>query len=108
MKSYIEEHPEDECLVYLMSANAIDNWAGRTRKLDRNQEIQEYFQGEQPTKDGVFRKGEVYPGDRNIKDENLLTIQIHLFNIRNTTFNQVPGLAIWIPEHIGTDIIRQV
>lgn len=108
LKGHIQEHPDDECLIYLMSANAIDNWAGRTRKLDRNQEIQEYFQGEQPTKDGVFRKGEVYPGDRYIKDENLLTIQIHLFNIRNTNFNQVPGLAIWIPEHIGTDIIRQV
>ena len=108
LKGYIEEHPDDECLIYLMSANSIDNWTGRTRKLDRNQEIQEYFQGEQPTKDGVFRKGEVYPGDRNIKDENLLSIQVHLFNIRNTNLNQVPGLAIWIPEHIGTDIIRQV
>jgi len=108
LKGYIEEHHEDECLIYLMSTNSIDNWKGRTRKLDKNQEIQEYFQGEQPTKHGTFRKGEVYPGDRNIKNENLLTIQIHLFNIRNTDLNQVPGLAIWTPEHIGKDIIRQV
>jgi hypothetical protein len=108
LKGYIEEHPDDECLVYLMSANSINNWVGRTRKLDRNNEIQEYFQGEQPTKDGDFRKGEVYPGDRNIKDENMLTIQVHLFNIRGSDFTRVPGLAIWVPEHIGTDIIRQV
>jgi hypothetical protein len=103
LKRYIEEHPNDECLVYLMSANSIDNWAGRTRRLDRNQEIQQLFQGKNP------RTGEViYPGDSEIKDENLLTIQIHLLNIRDTDFTRVPTLAIWIPEHIGTDIIRQV
>lgn len=103
LKSYIEEHPDDECLVYLMSANAIDNWTGRTRRLDRNQEIQQLFQGKNP------RTGEViYPGDSEIKEDDLLTIQIHLLNIRDMDFTRVPTLAIWIPEHIGTDIIRQV
>ena len=67
LKSYIEEHPEDECLVYLMSANSIDNWGGRTRRLDRNQEIQQLFQGKNP------RTGEIiYPGDSEIKEDNLL------------------------------------
>lgn len=103
LKGYIEEHPDDECLIYLMSSNTIDNWSGRTRRLDRNQEIQQLFQGRNP------RIGEViYPGDSEIKDDNLLTIQIHLLNIRDTEFTRVPTLAIWIPEHIGTDIIRQV
>lgn len=103
VKGFIEEHPDDECLVYLMSANSIDNWEGRIRKLNRNDEIQQLFQGRNP------RTGEViYPGDSEIKDENLLTIQIHLLNIRDTEFTSVPTLAIWIPEHIGTDIIRQV
>lgn len=103
LKGYIEEHPDDECLIYLMSANSIDNWAGRTRRLDRNQEIQQLFQGKNP------RTGEViYPGDSEIKDENLLTIQIHLLNIRDTELTMVPTLAIWVPEHIGIDIIRQV
>jgi hypothetical protein len=103
LKGYIAEHSDDECLVYLMSANSIDNWTGRTRRLDRNQEIQQLFQGRNP------RIGEViYPGDSEIKEDNLLTIQIHLLNIRDTDFARVPTLAIWIPEHIGTDIIRQV
>jgi Z1 domain. len=102
LKGYIEEHPDEECLVYLMSASSIDNWAGRTRRLNRNDEIQQLFQGRNP------RIGEVtYPGDSEIKDDNLLTIQIHLLNIRDTDFVNVPTLAIWIPEHIGTDIIRQ-
>lgn len=103
LKGYIEEHPDEECLVYLMSTNSIDNWVGRTRRLDRNQEIQQLFQGRNP------RTGEViYPGDSEIKEDNLLTIQIHLLNIRDTDFTRVPTLAIWIPEHLGTDIIRQV
>ena len=103
LKGYIEDHSDDECLIYLMSANSIDNWLGRTRRLDRNQEIQQLFQGRNP------RTGEViYPGDSEIKEDNLLTIQIHLLNIRDTEFVRVPTLAIWIPEHIGTDIIRQI
>lgn len=106
LKGYIEEHKDDECLVYLMSASSIENWGGRTRKLNRNDEVQQYFQGESPAK-LPFKKGEVYPGDREIKYENLLTIQVHLLNLRGTDFERVPSLAIWIPEHIGTDIIRQ-
>lgn len=103
LKGYIEEHQTDECLVYLMSTNSIVNWMPRTRKLDRNDEIQQLFQGRNP------KTGEVvYLGDSEIKEENLLTIQVHLLNLRNTEFVNVPTLAIWIPEHMGIDIIRQV
>ncbi|MBL0145399.1 MAG: alpha-1,4 polygalactosaminidase [Chitinophagaceae bacterium] len=102
LKGYLDEHPDDDCLVYLMSANSLEDWTRRTRRLDRNDEIQQLFQGRNP------RTGEViYPGDSEIKNENLLTIQIHLLNIRDTDFTSVPTLAIWVPEHIGRDIIRQ-
>jgi hypothetical protein len=115
LKRYLEEHPNDECLVYLMSANNLGDWKRRTRRLDRNDEIQQLFQGRNP------RTGEIiYPGDSEIKDENLLTIQIHRLRITDRTgqdiidedgelkFTDVPTLAIWVPEHIGRDIIRQV
>ncbi len=102
LKGYLDEHPDDDCLVYLMSATSLEDWTRRTRRLDRNDEIQQLFQGRNP------RTGEVtYPGDSEIKNENLLTIQIHLLNIRDTDFTSVPTLAIWVPEHIGRDIIRQ-
>lgn len=102
LKGYLDEHPDHDCLVYLMSANTLEDWTRRVRRLDRNDEIQQLFQGRNP------RTGEVvYPGDSEIKNENLLTIQIHLLNIRDTDFASVPTLAIWIPEHIGRDIIRQ-
>ncbi len=103
LKEYIEEHQDEECLIYLMSTDASDNWTPRTRRLNHNDEIQQLFQGRNP------RTGEViYPGDSEIKDENLLTIQIHLVDLRDTEFMNVPTLAIWIPEHIGVDLIRQV
>ena len=103
LKGYLDEHPDDDCLVYLMSANTLEDWTRRVRRLDRNDEIQQLFQGRNPRTGEVF-----YPGDSEIKNENLLTIQIHLLNIRDTDFASVPTLAIWIPEHIGRDIIRQV
>lgn len=103
LKGYIEEYPDEECLIFLMSTNSLDNWKPRIRRLNRNDEIQQLFQGRNP------KTGEiVYPGDSEIKDENLLTIQIHLLNLRDTEFSNVPTLAIWIPEKMGTDIIRQV
>jgi len=113
-RRYIIENPQEECLVYLMSAknlNDLDDensWTRRTRRLNRNNELQQLFQGQQPTANSArFRVGEVYPGDSAIKDENLVSIQIHLLNLRDTDFTDVPTLAIWIPDHIGQDIIRQ-
>lgn len=108
LKRYIEDHPDEECLVYLMSARSTDDWTRRTRRLNNNNEIQQLFQGKQPTKrTAQYEVGEVYPGDREIKNDNLLSIQIHLLDIRNTTFVSVPTLAIWIPDQMSKDIVRQ-
>lgn len=103
LKAYIEEHPDEECLVYLMSTSSLLNWTPRIRRLDRNDEIQQLFQGRNP------RTGEViYPGDSEIKEEDVLSIQIHLLDLRDTDFLNVPTLAIWVPEHMGVDLIRRV
>jgi hypothetical protein len=119
LKRYLNDNPDEECLIYLMSARSLDDWTIRNRRLNRNDEIQQLFQGEQPTRDGTFRKGEVYPGDRNIKSDNVLSVQIHRLHLRDSDGNDilddnesvkyidVPTLAIWIPDHIGVDIIRQ-
>ena len=85
-----------------MSANSLTDWKRRIRRLNANDEIQQLFQGRNP------RVGDViYPGDSEIKNDNILTIQIHLLDLRDTLYASVPTLAIWIPEHIGRDIIRQ-
>ena len=108
LQGHIEENPDEDCLIYLMSARSLTDWTRRTRRLNRNDELQQLFQGKQPTRaTQQYQIGEVYPGDREIKDENRLTIQIHMLDIRNEDYRDVPTLAIWIPDHISKDIIRQ-
>lgn len=102
LKRYLKDQPSENCLVYLMSARNLNDWTRRTRRLV-NDEIQQLFQGRNP------RVGDViYPGDAEIKNDNILTIQIHLLDLRGTQLTSVPTLAIWVPQHIGRDIIRQV
>jgi tRNA/tmRNA/rRNA uracil-C5-methylase (TrmA/RlmC/RlmD family) len=102
LKRYLDNNSEEECLVYLMSTNSISNWNARDRKLNKDDEIQQLFQGRNP-KSGVA----IYPGDTYIKSEDLLTIQIHMLNFRDTDYVDVPSIAIWVPAHMGSDIIRQ-
>jgi len=60
----------------------------------------------------TFTAGEINMKELKVekgkKNDNILTIQIHLLDLRDTPYTSVPTLAIWIPEHIGRDIIRQV
>lgn len=103
LKRYLRNNQDENCLLYLMSANSLQDWKRRIRRLNSNNEIQQLFQGRNP------RTGEViYPGDSEIKIDEVLTIQIHLLSLRDTNLLSVPTLAIWIPEHIGRDIIRQI
>jgi Z1 domain len=108
VQRYLRSNPAEECLIYLMSARSVADWTRRIRRLNGNDEIQQLFQGKQPTKNTAqYRIGDVYPGDSEIKSNSLLSIQIHLLNLRNTNYNDVPTVAIWIPEHMSVDIVRQ-
>jgi len=122
INGYIEENPNENCLVYLMSSKVENNQVVqviRKRRLNQNDAIQQLFQGEQPTTNGRLRKGEIYPGDSNIKIQNMVTIQIHRLNLTDTNGNEIidengsplyedlVSIAVWIPETIGKDIIRQ-
>ncbi len=116
LKRYLRDNPNENCLVYLMSARSINDWTIRSRRMDKkgHDEIQELFQGKNP-KSGPI----IYPGDREIKNEQLLSIQIHRLQITDSNGNavideegnikyaDVPTLAIWVPERIGRDIIRK-
>jgi len=90
----------------------------RKRQLKSNDEVQQYFQGPNPAKKDVER-GEIYPGDRKIKNTEKLTIQIHRLQLvdedgnnildenEKSIYEDVPSITVWIPESIGKDIIRQ-
>jgi hypothetical protein len=117
IKRYLRENPEETCLIYLMSARSLTDWTIRERRLDSkgHNEIQELFQGKNPRTGPV-----IYPGDREIRDDDRLCIQIHRLQINdgngedivdeqgNIKFHDVPTLAIWVPQRIAKDIIRQV
>ncbi|MDR2274892.1 MAG: Z1 domain-containing protein [Sphingobacterium sp.] len=122
LNSYLQENPNETCLVYVMSARIENNsviQTTRQRRLDQHDNIQQLFQGEQPATKGRLRKDKVYVGDRNIKNEDKVTIQIHRLNLTdvsgnvildengNEIYNELVSVAIWIPETIGKDIIRQ-
>ncbi|WP_281631614.1 Z1 domain-containing protein [Flavobacterium luteolum] len=122
LSSYLQENKDETCMLYVISSR-IENdtiiQATRQRRLNQNDNIQQLFQGEQPTSNGRLRKGEVYIGDRNIRSHDKVTIQIHRLKLLdrngneilnedgNEVYNDLISLAIWIPERIGRDIIRQ-
>ena len=97
---YLEEVPDAQAEFYLMKKGNI-----RERRLTNFDEIQELFQGKNP------RTGEViYPGDREIKNHDLFTVQIHNLNLINREtgeiFENVYTIAAWTPEEIGKTVIR--
>lgn len=99
LHSYLEQNPNSLAVVYLMKKGEK-----RIRRLTSNDEIQELFQGKNP------RRGEViYPGDRFIRDEEQVTIQIHKLDLvdRNTgeLFEDIYSIAVWTPEEVGKQLI---
>lgn len=121
LTSYCNENPDENCLVYVMSAEKVGDeiiQPIRKRRLRANDEVQQYFQGPNPARQG-FARGEIYAGDRSIRDTERLTIQIHRLELTDENDNpitdsdgqivyqDVPSITIWIPESIGKDIVRQ-
>ncbi len=104
-KQHIVSFPRETCQLYIMSARGIDPWVARERSLDKNDQILNLFQGRNP------KNGEaIYPGDAEIMVRDQVSIQVHLLDIldnKQICHSRVPTLAIWVPERIGKDIVRQ-
>jgi hypothetical protein len=88
---HLEQHPDEECTVYLMSKGDL-----RERGLDADNNIKQLFQGPNPDK-----SGEYYPGDKMIRSDNSVTIQIHMLKLKGTPYDNVPLVAVWIPSGIS-------
>jgi hypothetical protein len=99
---YLEENPDSSCTVYRMSEGR-----SRDRSVNDSDEIPNLFQGAYPD-----TKGEIYKGDRYIRTEGELTIQIHNLRIlsepnRQVVAENVPAVAVWIPSAMATDWLVQ-
>ena len=104
----LENDPDERCTVYQMSSPLR-----RRRGIDENGELTNLFQGAAPV-DPPERRGEVYPGDLAILDDNTITVQIHTLdltkkenNVDQTVMENVPVIAVWIPARLAQGWISQ-
>jgi hypothetical protein len=104
----IEESREEECSIYRMSSGA-----SRKRHVDDDGQIANLYQGEAPTfpRD---QRGSVYPGDRNIRGADQVTIQVHMLTLihgqgsdEREVAQGVPVLAIFVPARMARPWISQ-
>ncbi len=103
IEAYLENNPGAVCTVYRMCPDEE-----RRRGLDSDGEIKNLFQGEYPVEKA--RRGEIYPGDRAIKAETGLTMQIHRISLTDggqVVARDVPVVALWTPAEMAADVLVQ-
>ena len=94
----LEDNPDEVCTIYRMSPTTR-----RRRRIDENGVVANLFQGEAPVYPRE-RRGEVYPGDRAIRDNANVTIQIHTLDLTRedrVVAENVPVLVVWVPERLA-------
>ena len=97
---HLSQNPDENSIVYLMSS-------GRPIRRDyRDDKIVELFQGVQYAQRRV-----VYVGDRALKDNNVLTLQLRYLNLgpsnSDLIASNIPHIAIYVPSRIARDMIQQ-
>ena len=97
--SYLQENnPDEHCTVFQMSPNE-----NRIRSIDQNGKVKQLFQGKDP------KGSHIYPGDRAIRSENTVSIQIHKLNLKsdnNDEMKNVPVIAVWLPKSSDSFIVQ--
>ena len=102
----LEQNPNERCSVYRMSSGAR-----RRRSVDDNNAVRELFQGANP-QSLHDRRGQIYPGDRDIHEEGQVSIQIHTLDLRRTENDPIIAenvmvLAVWVPARLGVAWVNQ-
>lgn len=106
LRDHLVRHPDATCSIYQMSHGQT-----RRRTLDVDGEIPTLFQGAAPV-NPPERRGEVYPGDREIHAPDNVTIQIHTLDLADratgeVVYQEVPNVAVWIPQGMAGDVLIQ-
>lgn len=102
----LDRNADERCSVYQMSPAT-----GRKRGIKSDGEIINLFQGAAPVypSEGLER-GDIYPGDLKIRDEEQVTVQIHRLDLTQdgvTTHENVYVLAVRVPRCLSGDWIYQ-
>ena len=77
--------------------------------MEENGEVTNLFQGQAPV-NPPERRGEVYPGDRAILTDEIVTVQIHTLDLtqeNNIIKENVPVIAVWVPARLGVGWLAQ-
>ena len=57
------------------------------------------------------RRGSIYPGDREIREPNSVTIQVHILTLTdvdgNVVARDVAVIAVWVPSRMALSWIAQ-
>jgi hypothetical protein len=98
--AYLSEHPGATCTIFYMGGGIR-----RIRAL-KDEKVENVFQGAYPTD---RTKERIYAGDRELKAEQGVTIQIRTLDIRDhPEFTDIPAIAVWIPKEMaGYDVLVQ-
>lgn len=111
VKEYLSQHPEELCDVYLMDKGRPRVRAISNIKTKLSQNV--LFQGE--TDQGITKSNPIkYPGDRQIKEINKMTVQIHHLNLKfksrdnaPKTFEDIAMFTVWLPTKMSVDLVYQ-
>ncbi len=100
----LDANPDEVCAVYRMSGGRR-----RQRGVDGDGEVLNLYQGEAPVQPREQR-GRVYPGDRRIREDDNVSIQIHSLDLTRegvVVAESVPIIAVWVPARLARGWIAQ-
>ena len=94
------ENIEETVAIYQISPS----FTRRRRMTASGNGIAALQQGPNPVRNG-FGKGDIYPGDAEIKVEDQISVQIHILNIdrgvnTSVVYHDLPVVTVWIPERL--------
>ncbi len=101
---FLEGHSDSVCSVYQMSQGRA-----RERSIDTAGEIPNLFQGANYD-ESLKPKQVVYPGDRAIRADRQLTVQIHTLDVKDDAdvlARDVPALTVWVPRTMAAAWLAQ-
>ena len=102
----LDENPEMQAIIYQMSSARV-----RRRGIYNTGRVKQLFQGEAPVEPLALR-GSIYPGDKAIFREGMVTIQIHTLELTNeasqVVASGIPFLAVRLPADQARPIAIQV
>jgi len=103
VRNYLRDNPEAACTLYEMSGGLA-----RERTINSDGEIAQLLQGAAPV-NPPERRGEIYPGDREMHSDDEITIQVHNLDLRSEAgvIEDVVNIAVWIPPGAAGDVLIQ-